>query len=142
MASSGVTFSAGQTNYIEYLNTLTTFSETWATEVETARDGEANLNARLVGMVEYVGLTANLPCANYRLTGLSDPIDSQDAATKSYVVAVASGGGSPGDISITSLGVGTATALQLIRINAAGTAPEGIAPPGFFDFNNWNAWGD
>lgn len=42
-----------------------------------------------------------------------------------YVNSVVSGGGSPSSIAITALGVGTATANQVVRINGAGTAVVG-----------------
>ncbi len=75
------------------------------------------------------GLGANVSGADtYKLTDMIDGSDTQDYATIANVNAIAAGGGSPGDIPITSLDVGTATANQSIRINSAGTAPEGFTP--------------
>jgi len=45
-----------------------------------------------------------------------------DVATQTWVAAYVSGGGSAGDIAVTDLGIGTATAGQYLRINSGGTA--------------------
>jgi hypothetical protein len=50
------------------------------------------------------------------------------------VQSLISGGGSPSNIPITALGKGTATALQLYRVNVGGTAIEGVIL-GFTDLN-------
>lgn len=127
MASTGVTFTFGSVTYIADLETFRTFAETWATETETARGGQANLNARL-NTFPGVGQAApgNIAWGGYRLTGLGDPSSAQDAATRAYVDATILGGGSPGAIPITSLAVGTATANQVIVINGGGSAPSGV----------------
>lgn len=71
----------------------------------------------------------NVNANGFRLYGLPTPMTPTDATTKTWVEsAIAAAlllGGSPGDIGITELGVGTATALQPIRINAAGNGVEG-----------------
>lgn len=128
MASTGVTFTAGSKTYVADLETTRTFAETWATETETARGGQANLDARL-DTFPGVGQAAvgNIAWGGYRITGLGDPSGAQDAATRAYVDATVIGGGSPGAIPITSLNVGTATANQVIVINGGGTAPSGVA---------------
>lgn len=128
MASSGVSFTFGSVTYIADLETLRAFAETWATEMETARGGQASLDARL-DTFPGVGQAApgNVDFGGYRITGLGDPSGAQDAATRAYVDATIIGGGSPGAIPITSLAVGTATANQIIAINGGGTAPEGVA---------------
>lgn len=56
MATIGIAdFSVGQTDYIANFNTWIDFSESWATEVETARGGYANLDARLDAIVAGTG---------------------------------------------------------------------------------------
>ena len=57
-----------------------------------------------------------------------------DVATETWVAAYVLGGGSPGDIAVTDLDVGTATAGQFLRINAAGTAIEGVSPERHLDY--------
>lgn len=128
MASSGVSFTFGSVTYIADLETFRAFAETWATETETARGGQVNLNARL-DTFPGTGQAAagNIAWGGYRLTGLGDPSGAQDAATRAYVDATLIGGGSPSNIPITSLNVGTATANQIITINGGGTAPVGVA---------------
>lgn len=103
-------------------------------EVETARQGQATLNASLNQYVLKSGWTANFNAMNYRLTGLADALNPQDAVNLQTVQALISGGGSPSNIPITALGKGTATALQLFRVNAGGTAIEGITL-GFSDLS-------
>ena len=76
MASTGVTFNAGSTTYIEDLETLRTFSEADATEMAGARDGHSSLNPRLdasdsrIDSVES-GLTAAESGANFVATSLN-----------------------------------------------------------------------
>lgn len=128
MAGTGVTFTAGSRTYVADLETLREFLEDYATEIENARGGQANLDARL-DTFPGTGQAAagNIAWGGYRLTGLGDPSGAQDAATRAYVDATLIGGGSPGAIPITSLNVGTATANQVITINGAGTAPAGVS---------------
>lgn len=125
---SDIEHAAGDTDYIEHLNTLVARAESVATELETARDGESTLDARLNGLVaNATGLTANLPGNAQRITGLADPVDGQDAATMAWANALLVAGGSPASIPVTGLNPGTASASQLLRIDSGGTAPEGVA---------------
>jgi hypothetical protein len=55
----------------------------------------------------------------------SPPVLPTDICDLQSAQALLSGGGTPANIPITSLGKGTATANQLIRVNAAGTGIEG-----------------
>ncbi|MDP1696506.1 MAG: hypothetical protein Q8L45_01755 [Xanthomonadaceae bacterium] len=104
---SDIAFSFAQTDYIADLEQLRIRSQTVATEVEQAHGGSASLSARLALLVASSGLTANLSAGGWRITGLGDPVDPQDAATRAWVAAQLVGGGSPADIPITSLNVGT-----------------------------------
>ena len=52
----------------------------------------------------------------------SNVLTYADVATQTWVAAYVLGGGAPGDIDITDLGIGTAAAYESIEINAAGTA--------------------
>jgi len=160
MASSGVTFTFDDLDYIADLETLREFAEAFATEVEAARNGEASLddylgvlvaadnalaasiaanlaeltaarngqaslNAFLALLVAKAGLTQDLLAGGFKITGAGDGVAAQDYATMANLSAQISAGGNPGDIPITSLNIGTATAKQNIRINAAGTGVEG-----------------
>lgn len=135
---------AGDTDYIVHLNTHVDRTEAVATEIEAARDGDASLSDRLgvleSGLLSEIddldavtlkvsGLTDNLSAGGHLISNLQDPQTDQDAATKAYVNAVATAGGSPGDIPITSLGAGTLAALQLPQRDAAGTAWQGLTFP-------------
>lgn len=70
--------------------------------------------------------------ASIELGSLIDASDTStvlsfaDIATQTWVAAYVLGGGSPGDIAITDLAVGTATASQYIKIDAGGTAIIGV----------------
>ena len=72
--------------------------------------------------------------ASIELGSLIDTSDTStvltyaDIATQTWVAAYVLGGGSPSDIAVTSLGVGTAGADEYLRINAAGNAIVGEAP--------------
>lgn len=65
---------------------LVTAAENVANEVEAARGGFASLQAGLVG---YAGMTADLPAAGFRITGLGNPVGGGDAATKQWVETLA-----------------------------------------------------
>jgi hypothetical protein len=73
--------------------------------------------------------TSAVDAGGYALTNLPAPAVASAAATKSWVETEIAAeillGGTPGNVSITSLGVGTATASQALEINAAGTAVVG-----------------
>lgn len=71
--------------------------QTRATEVETAREGQASLVANIQRKITAVdGLTMNLPANNYRITGLPTPIATDEAATKGYADSLAFGSALPG----------------------------------------------
>lgn len=76
MASIGISnFSVGQTDYIANLNTWITFSETWASETETARGGFASLNARLNNMdsdTDYVTASSTQTVASLNMVVFAD----------------------------------------------------------------------
>lgn len=76
-------------------------------------------------------MTADVAAGGHKITDLANPTNPSDAANLQTVQALISGGGTPANIPITSLGKGTATANQLIRVNAAGTALEGV--PGWIN---------
>ncbi len=118
----------GLKNWYSLWTSLIDWLQLFVTEVETARQGQPNLNAALNQYVLKSGWTVNFNAMNYRLTGLADPVNPQDAVNLQTAQALISGGGVPSNIPITALGIGTATALQLYRVNAGGTAIEGIAP--------------
>lgn len=129
MASTGVTFTAGSKTYVADLETLRAFLEDYATEIETARGGLGNLEARFDTVPSTSQAAAgNISMGGHHLTNVADPGQPQDTATKAYVDATVIGGGSPGSIPITSLNKGAATASQLIRVNAGATAVEGVSP--------------
>jgi len=119
----------GSVTYVADLETLRTFTEAWATEVEnarmgdltllvritaltdiqneviTARGGEINLSTRLANMYDSSsGLTVNLIGNGYRATGMANAVDPQDLTTLSQVNSLISG--SVG--TITDLDYGTA----------------------------------
>jgi len=76
---------------------LVTAAENVANEVEAARGGFASLGAGLVG---YAGMSADLPAAGFRITGLANPVGGGDAATKQWVETLALSASipvSPGD---------------------------------------------
>lgn len=76
---------------------LVTAAENVANEVEAARGGFASLQAGLVG---YAGMSADLPAAGFRITGLANPVGGGDAATKQWVETLALSASipvSPGD---------------------------------------------
>ena len=116
----------GQKNWYSYWTALIDFLQGTTNEVETARQGQASLTLNFDRYVLKSGWTANFNAMNYRLTGLADAVNPQDAVNLQTVQALISGGGSPSNIAITALGIGTATALQLYRVNDAGTAIEGV----------------
>ncbi len=73
-------------DYPTKYDNFVTAAESVASEVETARGGFSSLT---VGLVGYAGMSANLPAAGNRITGLGDPIGGADAATKQWVETLA-----------------------------------------------------
>lgn len=123
---SDIKFIAQQKDYIARLETLRMRAEADATEIENARAGAANLlaqlNVMIAAAVQKTGLDANLPAANFRITGAGQAVGGSDYTTLSQVNSIAATGGSPSSIGITEFNKGTATANQFIRINPAGNA--------------------
>lgn len=90
-----ITLLAG--DYPAKYDNFVTAAESVANEVESARGGFASLQAGLVG---YAGMTAHLPAAGFRITGLADPVGGGDAANKQWVETLALSASipvSPGD---------------------------------------------
>lgn len=83
---SSFAFAVNQLDYVARLEVFRITLQQYATEIEDARGGYANLQAGLVG---YAGMTANLPAGGYRITGLANPVDAGDAASKSWVETLA-----------------------------------------------------
>lgn len=117
--------------YIGSFNTLSDNAESMDNEITNARSGETTLLARL-NLKANNTMTANMNGGGlYRLVSMLDAASSQDYVTLAQANSILLGGGSPGDIPITSLGKGTATANQIISINGAGNAVVGAAQSAF-----------
>jgi hypothetical protein len=116
----------GQKNWYSYWTALIDFLQGTTNEVETARQGQASLTLNFDRYVLKSGWTANFNAMNYRLTGLADAVNPEDSVYSPPVQSLRSGRGSTSNFPITALGIGTATALQLYRVNDAGTAIEGV----------------
>lgn len=76
----------------------------------------------LIDRVEDIADVIDTATGSY--TTLNDRLN--DFTTVADVEAIVGGGGTPSNIPITSLGVGTATANQKIKVNPAGTAIIGV----------------
>lgn len=86
---SDIAFSATQVDYIADLEQLRIRSQNIATEVETARDGEASVLARIQKcMVMSVGFTQDLNANGFRITNLPAPLAASEPATKAYADAI------------------------------------------------------
>lgn len=72
------------TDYPAKYDALITVLEGYATEIEDARQGEADLLAAFGLFVLMSGLTANLAAGGFKITGLGTPTASGDAVTKAY----------------------------------------------------------
>lgn len=111
------TFAALDTDYIAKLNTL-------VTEANAAfglRLTQAQVDAR-VGAIGVLlsGLSANLSAAGFKITGAGEATASGDLVNLAVAQALLSGGGTPANIPITSLGVGSMVDGQVVmRIGAA-----------------------
>lgn len=90
---SGITFSGTPTTF----EVGVIFDTITATLIATALGYEP---------VSKDGLDANLSAGNYRITDLAAPVDSTDAANKSYVNSLLTLGGDPADVAITDLDKG------------------------------------
>ena len=141
---SDLDLSSSSITYISALDTLRDRSETNATEVENARQGEVTLdvftgnvkteltNARegsaslVLNLANYIkngALTTSFNLNNQKAINVANGTLSTDLINLSQATALILGGASPADIDITSIGVGTATAGQ--RIVSDGTNPIG-----------------
>jgi hypothetical protein len=118
--------STGDYEYIAKLQKIHTSLNKLIQEVIDAQQGETDIDTRLVDAIfEGENWAANLTANGFKVTGAADATGATDYTTLQQVNALISGGGSPGDIAITALGVGTGTANQKIVINGAGTAVVG-----------------
>lgn len=124
----------GQKNWYSYWTALVDFLQGTTNEVETARQGQASLTLNFDRYVLKTGWMADFNAMNYRLTGLADAVNPQDAVNLQTVQSLIIGGGSPSNIPITALNKGTATALQLYRVDASETTIEGVTL-GFSDLS-------
>ena len=121
-------FEDGDETYIQDLETLRAFAEANAAELIEARAGAASLYLKLQAYMPYGGWNQNVSAGGYRITNGANAQDPQDFVTLSQAQAISSGGGSPANIPVTALNVGTATAGQYLRITLAGDGIEGFTP--------------
>lgn len=93
--------------------------------------GTATTAGQAMQFGQFLTWLQDVSANNHKLTNLADPtsLASKDAANAAWVIAQINAfliaGGVPSNVPITGLGKGSATALQIIRINAGGTAVEG-----------------
>lgn len=122
------TFAALDTGYIAKLNAL-------VTEANAAlglRLTQAQVDARVGAIgVLLAGLTANLNAGGFKVTGAGNASASGDLVNLATAEALLLGGGTPGNIPITSLGVGTVADGELV--GRSGSAIVGV---GMINFNN------
>ena len=94
-------------------------------EVTTARGGALSLDDRLDGMdatlLPYAGATGDLDMGAHRIAAAA-ALSPGQLTTLSQVLGLITGGASPGDIPVTDLNPGTATAGQALAISDDGTA--------------------
>ncbi len=87
---SGYQISLGSTSYPAIYNAFVGALQPYATEVESAREGQASIAANFARYLQAgAGLTQNLPANGYRITGLGEPTASGDAVTKGYADGLA-----------------------------------------------------
>ena len=94
-----------------------------ALDVSVATLTSAGAIAGLTGLTLASG-TADLSAGTTKVKSAVNPTDAVNLTDANAILA---GGATPGNIPITSLGKGTATALQLLRINAGATGVEGVS---------------
>ena len=105
----------GGQDYVEKQITFISRAETVATEVENARNGESSLQAIINAKISYSGLTSDLSAGGYRIHSLGNAVAPGDAVNLSTAQSLLSGGGTPSNIAITSLGYGDLTEGQYTR---------------------------
>ena len=66
-------------------------------------------------------LAADLDAGAKKIVNLANAVNAGDAVNLATAQALLSGGGTPASIPVTSLGVGSAVAGQMVRVNDAGT---------------------
>ena len=108
-------------DYPDRVGALIDVLQGFIAELENARSGETTLDARvdnvLAACAQLSGLTANLNVNGKRLTSAADPIAGTDLCNLQTVQSIASGGGTPSNIAVTSLGVGSAVDGQLLSVS-------------------------
>lgn len=121
--------SVGDFEYISKLQHIDTSLNKLIGEIIDAQAGDPNLLARLTVILNSAvlksGLIQNLSAENFKITNLQDGTNPQDAVNFRTAQSIFLGGGTPSSIPVTELGTGSATSLQLLRINLAGNAIEG-----------------
>lgn len=80
----------------------------------------AAIVASIAERVAKAGLDADLSAGGFRITGAADAADASDYTTLQQVNALIGGGGSPGDIPVTSLNVGTLDDGELLIRSGSG----------------------
>ena len=141
IASATVKFVATANNYsadgsVPIYSEITTTTDTSGAMSVSLNEGQYRVLLQENGSTAWLTLGTIVveTGASIELGELIDTSDTSsvltyaDVATQTWVAAYVLGGGSPGDIAITDLGVGTATAEQFIRVDAAGTAIVGVDP--------------
>lgn len=75
----------GDRNYPALHTAFLNYLDPFLDEIETARDGEASVLARVQKcMVMSVGFTQDLNVNGYRIRGLPTPVDPDEPATKAF----------------------------------------------------------
>ena len=110
----------GGQDYVAKQITFISRAETVATEVENARNGESSLQAVINTKISYSGLTSDLSAGGYRIHSLGNAVAPGDAVNLSTAQALLSSGGTPSNIAITALNVGSLAPGQ-VPINFNGT---------------------
>lgn len=143
---------SGDYDYIPKMQKIDSSLNKMIDEMIAAQFGEATLAAYLAAnntsianeilavlnsSVQKTGLTSVFSAGGNKIINIADTTGGNggsEAVNWTVAQAIFLGGGAPSSIPITSLGKGTATALQLIRVNSAGTGIEGYTYS-----DDWNA---
>lgn len=119
-------FADGDLDYVGNLNAVRTDIASIVAELLAARNGSFDLDARLdliqgeidaleaIAITTATGFTANISANNFKLTSLANATNPQDATNLQTVQALVTGGGTPSNIPITSLGLGTLLADEAV----------------------------